>query len=233
MLDHNKVKVGIAPIGWSNDDLVELGGNISFEQCINEMAQAKYQGCEVGNKYPKDPEVLKSYLQPLNLEIASAWFSSFLTTKPYEETELAFIEHCRFLKAMGAHVVVVSEQGFSIQGQQQTPIFKNQPILTIPQQALLFDGLNQLGQKAQDMGLDLVYHHHMGTCIQSASDIDLLMASTNPKLVYLLFDSGHLAYCNQPYLDVLSKYIIRIKHVHLKDIRPAIVARVKEDDLSF
>ncbi|MGL4383035.1 MAG: TIM barrel protein, partial [Bacilli bacterium] len=56
---------------------------------------------------------------------------------------------------------------------------------------------------------------------------------TNPKLVYLLFDSGHLAYCNQPYLDVLSKYIKRIKHVHLKDIRPAIVARVKEDDLSF
>ena len=55
------IKIGIAPIGWTNDDLPELGGNITFEQCISEMALAGYVGCEVGNKYPKDPEILKDW----------------------------------------------------------------------------------------------------------------------------------------------------------------------------
>ena len=52
MLKH--VKVGIAPIGWSNDDLPELGGDIPFEQCIREMYEAGYEGCEVGHKFPRD-----------------------------------------------------------------------------------------------------------------------------------------------------------------------------------
>ena len=54
------IKLAIAPIGWTNDDLPELGGDIPFEQCISEMALAGFKGCEVGNKYPKnDLELLK------------------------------------------------------------------------------------------------------------------------------------------------------------------------------
>lgn len=59
---------------------------------------------------------LKKALDLRNLQIASAWFSSFLTTKPYEETEKEFIAHRDFLHEMGAKVIVVSEQGHSIQG---------------------------------------------------------------------------------------------------------------------
>src|SRR5512133_1184996 len=52
------IRLAIAPIGWTNDDLPELGGNIPFEQCVSEMALAGFKGSEVGNKYPKDPAVL-------------------------------------------------------------------------------------------------------------------------------------------------------------------------------
>ena len=48
------IKLGIAPIGWTNDDLPEIGGDITFEQCISEMALAGYMGCEVGTKFPKN-----------------------------------------------------------------------------------------------------------------------------------------------------------------------------------
>ena len=54
------IHLGIAPIGWTNDDLPELGGEIHFEQCLSEMALAGFEGTEVGNKYPKDPVVLNS-----------------------------------------------------------------------------------------------------------------------------------------------------------------------------
>ena len=61
------VKFGIAPIGWTNDDLPELGGEIPFEQCISEMALAGYEGCEVGNKYPKNPGQLRQALNSRGL----------------------------------------------------------------------------------------------------------------------------------------------------------------------
>ena len=59
MFDKTKVKLGIAPIAWTNDDLPDLGKENTFEQCVSEMALAGFTGSEIGNKYPKDPAVLK------------------------------------------------------------------------------------------------------------------------------------------------------------------------------
>lgn len=90
------IRYACAPIAWTNDDLPELGRENSFEQCISEMALSGYEGTEIGNKYPKDPEVLKSYLEPRGLSVASAWLSLYLTSEPYEVTEEAFIKHRDF-----------------------------------------------------------------------------------------------------------------------------------------
>ncbi len=229
----NNVYLGIAPIAWTNDDMPDLGKENTFEQCISEAALAGFEGTEVGNKYPKDPAVLKGYMDIRGIRIASAWFSSFLTTKPYEETAEAFIAHRDFLHALGAKVVVVSEQGHSIQGQMDTPVFEKKYIMNDEEWTLLTDGLNKLGRLAAEKDMKLVYHHHMGTVVQTAEEIDRMMNSTDSEYVYLLFDSGHLAYSGEDYLSVLKKYVNRIKHVHLKDIRPEIVSEVKEKSKSF
>lgn len=60
MMEQSKVKLGIAPIAWTNDDMPDLGKENTFEQCVNEMELAGFAGTEVGNKYPKDPTVLKN-----------------------------------------------------------------------------------------------------------------------------------------------------------------------------
>ena len=232
MLDNNKVKLGIAPIAWTNDDLPDLGAENTFQQCVSEMALAGFTGCEVGNKYPKDPDELHKYLDIRGIQICNAWFSTFLTTKPYEETEAEFIKHITFLKAMGAKVVGVSEQGHSIQGTDKS-VFDEKYIMNDEEWDMLCTGLNKLGKVAKDMGITLTFHHHMGTVVQTAAEIDRLMENTDPELFNLLFDSGHLAYCGEDYMSVLKKYIGRIKHVHLKDIRPEIIAEVKKNGLSF
>ena len=151
---NSNVKLGIAPIAWTNDDMPDLGKENTFEQCISEMALAGFKGSEVGNKYPRDVEVLKKALELRDMEIASAWFSSFLTTKPYEETEKAFIEHRDFLNAMGAKVIVVSEQGHSIQGQMETPIFDGKYVLNEEEWKTLAEGLNKLGALAKEKGMN-------------------------------------------------------------------------------
>lgn len=232
MLDKNKVKLGIAPIAWTNDDMPDLGAENTFQQCVSEMALAGFTGCEVGNKYPKDPTELHKYLDIRGMQICNAWFSTFLTTKPYEETEKEFIKHITFLKAMGAKVVGVSEQGHSIQGTDLS-IFDDKYVMNDDEWDKLCTGLNKLGKVAKDMGITLTFHHHMGTVVQTAAEIDRLMENTDPELFNLLFDSGHLAYCGEDYMYVLKKYINRIKHVHLKDIRPEVIAEVKANKLSF
>lgn len=232
MLDKNKVKLGIAPIGWTNDDMPDLGSENTFQQCVSEMALAGFTGCEVGNKYPKDTAVLKKALDLRGMQICNAWFSTFLTTKPYEETEKEFIKHITFLKEMGAKVVGVSEQGHSIQGTDLS-IFDDKYVMNNEEWEMLTTGLNKLGKVAKDMGIALTFHHHMGTVVQTAAEIDRLMENTDPELFSLLFDSGHLAYCGEDYMAVLKKYAKRIKHVHLKDIRPEVIAKVKEEKLSF
>lgn len=232
MLDKNKVKLGIAPIAWTNDDMPDLGAENTFEQCVSEMALAGFTGCEVGNKYPRDTAVLKKALELRGMQICNAWFSSFLTTKPYEEVEKDFIEHITFLKEMGAKVVGMSEQGHSIQGTDK-PIFEAKYVMNDEEWDTLCTGIDKLGKVAKDMGIKLCFHHHMGTVVQTEEEIDRLMANTDPELFGLLFDCGHLAYCGEDYMSVLNKYADRIRHVHLKDIRPEKVEQVKREHLSF
>ena len=232
-MDKNKIKLGIAPIAWTNDDMPDLGSENTFEQCVSEMALAGFEGCEVGNKYPKDTAVLKKALDMRGLQIANQWFSSFVLTEPMEKVEKDFIAQCEFLKAMGAKRIGASEQSFSIQGQMNTPVFDAKYVMNDAEWDKFAKGMNRLGDIANSMGIRLVYHHHMGTVVQTAEEIDRMMDMTDPDKFALLYDTGHLAYCGQDYLAVLKKYAKRIAHVHLKDIRPEVVEKVKKEKLSF
>jgi len=232
MLDTAKVKLGIAPIAWTNDDMPELGGENTFEQCLSEMALAGYKGSEVGNKYPKDPAALNRALTLRGMTICNAWFSAFLTTRPLRETLDAFVAQMDFLYAVGARVIGAAEQGHSIQGQEK-PVLAEKPVFTEAEWKLLAQGLNEMGRLAAKKGMTLTYHHHMGTGVESAEEIDRLLSLTEPGLVSLLFDTGHLTFAGIDPLPLLKKHVSRVRHVHLKDVRPEVLKRVKPEGMSF
>lgn len=232
MLDKQKVKLAIAPIAWTNDDLPELGGENTFEQCVSEMALAGYTGSEVGNKYPRDPAALNRALGLRGLTICNAWFSSFLTTRPLQETLDAFVRQMDFLHAVGARVIGAAEQGHSIQGQDK-PVFAQKPVFTDEEWKRLSGGLNEMGRLAVKKGMALTYHHHMGTGVQTAEEIDRLLTLTEPGLVSLLFDTGHLTFAGVEPEAVLRRHVKRIRHVHLKDVRLEILRRVRPEGWSF
>lgn len=234
MLNPEKVKLAIAPIGWTNDDMPDLGAENTFEQCISEMALAGFSGSEIGNKYPSDPAVLKPYLDIRGLQICNAWFSSYLTSKPYEETIAAFKQHCDKLHALGAKVIGASEQGNSIQGCLDKSILDEKPVYTEEQWQTVARGFNEMGAYARSKGMYFTVHHHMGTGVQTAEEIDRLMELTDPELVFLLFDSGHLTFAGIDPVPVLEKYAHRVKHVHLKDVRLDVYNnRVVPEHMSF
>lgn len=232
MLNKEKVQLGIAPIAWTNDDLPELGAENTFEQCVSEMALAGFTGSEVGNKYPKDPVVLKKALDLRGIQICNAWFSTFFTSEPFDYTEKLFREHIDFLDQMGASIVGVAEQGNSIQG-KDVPVLSQKPVFTDEEWQKVAEGLNKLGKIANEKGMSLGYHHHMGTGVQTEEEIDQLMAMTDKAYVSLLFDTGHCTFSAVDPLKIVKKYFDRINHVHLKDVREDVLATVKTEELSF
>ena len=230
-----QIKIGISPIGWSNDDLHQLGGELSFQQCIEEMHRAGYAGCEIGHKFPSSPDALKQAIEPLNLEIASAWFSCrFTEAGLYQETVSAFSDRLQFLKAMGAELVVVCETGQSIHTDRHCPITgSDKPTFTQKQWHALIDGLHHLGEMARKQNMRIAYHHHMGTGVQTFEEITRLMENTLPELVSLVVDTGHMVYAGDDAARLIYSQGRRVKHVHLKDIRTHVLRRVKQQELSF
>lgn len=233
MFDKTKVSLGIAPIGWTNDDMPALGGENTFEQCVSEMALAGFTGCEVGNKYPKDTKVLKEALDLRGMRIASKWFSSFLATKPYEETEKEFIKELDYLEAMGANRINVSEQSYSVQGNEALSIFDNKVHFTEEEWKKMCEGLNRLGKVAKDRGFKLCFHHHMGTGVQTIAETERMLNDTDPSLVFLCYDSGHFTFDGEDPLYILKKFPDRIGHVHLKDVRKDVRERAIRENWSF
>ncbi|MEE8869375.1 MAG: myo-inosose-2 dehydratase [Acidipropionibacterium acidipropionici] len=227
------IKLGIAPIGWTNDDMPSLGGETTYQQILSEVALAGFQGTEIGNKYPKDPAVLKPQLEIRGIRIAAAWHGLHLTTEPYEKVEAEFIAFRDYMAALGADCINVAEQGHTVQGRRDVPIFDGKPTYTDEEWERLATGLDRLGERAAEKGLIIAYHHHMGTGVQTTAEIDRLMAATDPAKVKLLLDVGHLLFSGEDPAAIVAKYADRIGHVHLKDVRPAIVEKAKREKLSF
>ena len=235
MFDTAKVKLGIAPIGWCNDDMPDLGAENTFRQTVSEMALAGFTGCEIGNKYPSDPVELKKQLQLRGMSIASRWFSSFLLTQPLEQVKADFEKELDFLAAVGCNRINVSEQSYSIQGQLDTPVLTggHKHIMDDREWKLLCDGLNALGWIAADRGFKLCFHHHMGTVVQTAEETDRMMANTDPRYVFLCYDTGHFTFAGEDPLAMLKKYVSRVGHVHLKDMRLPVVEESRKNNWSF
>lgn len=232
-LDRSKIRLGVTPTLWWNDDFPSIDIGIPFEQCISEMALAGFQGCSIGHKYPTDPDVLRPALQQRGLAVSEPWTSTYFTLKEMADiTVQRFRQTLDFIKAMGGTDMVVAELGGAVHP-LPVAVFANRPLFDDEQWKHLCEGLNRLGDLATAEGIRLSYHHHMGTGVMTAEDTARLMDNTEAGLVHLCLDTGHAAFAGDDPLDVARAHAARVGHVHLKDIRPEVVDRVRVDNLSF
>jgi inosose dehydratase len=225
------VRIGANPIGWSNDDLRSLGGDTPLETCLAEAKQAGFAGMELGHKFPRDADTLKHVLDRFGLELVSGWYSMALLERDVHAEWAAIQPHKCLLQALGATVLIVAETSNAIHGDQNIPLSRR-PKLTIEQWPLFTARLGQLAKRLADDGMQLVYHHHMGTVIESGDDVHRMMRET-PDHVHLLLDTGHLTFAGADPAEFARVYRNRISHVHAKDVRADVLANVKARDMSF
>jgi sugar phosphate isomerase/epimerase len=189
------VPLGISPIGWSNNDLPELGGDIPLGTCLAEAREAGFEEIELGHKFPRDPALLQSLLGDHELHLVSGWYNGRLLERSVAEELVAIEPHRALLAAMGSAVLVYAETSGGIAGDRTRPLSRR-PSLPNGHWRDFGIRLTELADRLAERGIRLAYHHHMGTVVETADEIDRLMASTGGS-VGLLLDTGHLAFCRR------------------------------------
>ncbi|HUB91540.1 MAG TPA: myo-inosose-2 dehydratase [Dyella sp.] len=230
--DRFDVKIGINPIGWSNDDLPSLGGETPLSTALSEGREIGYQGFELGNKFPRDPAELRQLMAGYGLEVVSGWYSGRLAARSVDEEIAAVMPHLRLLAENGCKVMVYGEVADAIQGEHRTPLYKRPRFRDEDAFRRYGERLTAFGRHLLGHGVRLAYHHHMGAYVEAPDDIDRLMAATGDE-VGLLFDSGHAYFGGGDPVAILRKHIDRVCHVHCKDVRPAIVRHARNRQWSF
>jgi inosose dehydratase len=225
------IRIGANPIGWSNDDMIELGGHIPLEQCLAEAKAAGFEGMELGNKFPREAGKLKPILEAHGLALVSGWYSTFLIERDADAEFAAAQAHAGLLRAMGCEVLIAAECTRTVHSEKEKPLSRR-PVMTESEWPRLTSRLTQFAEKLRELGLTLVYHHHMGTVVQSEAEIDRLMAETGPA-VKLLLDTGHALWGGADPAALASRHRDRIVHVHTKDVREAVMARAARENWSF
>ncbi len=225
------IRYGTNPIAWSNDDDRTLGADISLEQCLDEAAAIGFDGIEQGHKFPTDPAALKALLEPRGLRFISGWHSLNLLAHDVEEEKRAIQPHLDLLKAMGCEVVIVCETSNAIHGRAEVPL-SHKPVLAEEDWPRFGAAVERIAEHCAAQGLTLVYHHHMGTVVQTEAEIDRFMAVTGPT-TRLLFDAGHCFFAGGDPAAVMVRHRDRVAHVHAKNVRPQVMAAARRADWSF
>ena len=225
------VRVGINPIGWSNDDMPSLGGDTPLETCLREAREAGYEGVELGGKFPRGAEALRDALAPFDLACVSGWYGGELLRRSPEDEHRLAAGHLALLRAMGSDVVVFAEVGGTVHPDRAIPLSRR-PVLDRDDWASFGAAVTALGDRFAADGMRLAFHHHMGTVVQTGDEIDLLMAHTGPS-VHLLLDTGHATWGGADPALLASRHRDRIAHVHAKDVRAAVREQADRADQSF
>jgi inosose dehydratase len=226
-----KVRIGINPITWTNDDVPELGGDTPLETCLAETKLAGYAGTELGGKFPRQSAVLKPIMERFGLAVVSGWYDGRCDENDVTREMDAIGPHLQLLKDMGATHVVYADTSRGRHGAIWDPISKR-PALSAGEWPTYGAKLTALAERMAEFGVRMAFHHHMGTIVEADAEIGLLMKHTG-EAVGLLYDTGHSAFSGGDPIALLKSHVKRVVHVHCKDARPDVLARARRDDMSF
>jgi inosose dehydratase len=225
------IKLGVAPIAWSNDDMPELGGKTTLEQCLNEASRAGFTGIESGGKFPKNSSELIPKLKKEKLELCSGWYGAQLLNNTAKEEFSLMKNQLKLFKDCRSPCMVFAEITNSIQGDPNIALSKR-PKLTKDDWNKLINRINEISKMMMDENMPLAYHHHMGTVIETEEETKRLMENTFDT-VKLLIDTGHMLFAQGDSINLVKDFSEKLIHVHCKDIRKEVLEKSLKNDSTF
>lgn len=224
-----KAKLGMSPIAWWNDDLVELSEDVSLEECLRQSRSAGFTGMEMGRRFPNDPAVMLPILKAADVTLCGGWFSGTLVDDDVASNKMRMQPMIDLFKAVNAPCIVYGEVARSIQGIRTRPL-NTKAVLTVDEMKAYGARVSEISDWAAAQGMPLSYHHHMGAVVETELELDLFLAhSTIP----LLLDAGHLQFAGGDPMRAIDKHHKRITHVHTKDVRMDVINKLDRSKQSF
>ncbi len=229
----SRLRLGTAPDSWGVW-FPQHPGQVPWQQFLDEAQAAGYEWIELGpyGYLPTEPEQLREELGRRGLQLSGG--AVFAALHKGSEALKTAIEEGRqeaaLLTALGARYLVSLPEGYTdLDGTRTQPA-----TLTTEQWRDLNSGMSQLARVLlEESGVQLVFHPHADSHVDTQPNVVRFLEGTDPQLVKLCLDTGHISYCGGDNIEIIRQFPDRIGYVHLKQVDPAVMAQVAAEKLGF
>jgi inosose dehydratase len=144
------------------------------------------------------------------------------------------LDVARRLRDLGAEVLVLAEAGDPARLAQAGHVVPGAtPAFGADDWQRFAAAAGEIAARAQGLGLVSAFHPHVGSYVETEEETEHLLAETDPALVGLCVDTGHLAYGGADPVAITTRHRARVRHVHLKDIAAPVLDRARQQGWSF
>jgi inosose dehydratase len=234
------IRVANAPCSWGVLEFEDACAPAGFAQVLDEMRAAGYEGTELGDWafMPTDPSVLAQQLGARDLQLIGAFVPVALADATAHragvETAVRTAALMRDAGAVDAFIVLSDDNARVAAREQRAGRITPAESLSPHTWQTFAGGASHLAEAVrQQTGLRTVFHPHCGGYVETPWEIDALMARTDPSLLGLLVDTGHILYGGGDPLEVLTQHADRVWHVHFKDCDAGVAGHARAAGLGY
>lgn len=227
------MRVANAPCSWGVLEFDGMEKSAPFAQVLDEIASTGYAGTELGDWgfMPTDPPRLSDELAKRRLAMLGAFVPVRLADPAAHGPGLeTAVRTARLLAATGEAplIVLADDCGRDRMRVARAGRIIRDDSLSPEQWAVFARGCDDVARAVRDVtGLRTVFHPHCASFVETPWEVDELMARTDPSLVGLCVDTGHLSFAGGDPIDVYRRHASRVWHVHFKDFEPNVLARAR------
>ena len=233
----SRFKFASAPDSWGVLDYPGPSWEQSYQKMLDEMVVAGYTGTELGpyGFYPTDPQVLEPELTQRKLKLLGSFVPAVLSDPASTKV---VVEHIRkvggLLAALGAPFLVLADA----QSDARDRIAGRVPAdgskgWNAEQWKQVGRVVAEAAKVTQDFGLDLVFHPHISTYVETAAETEQFFDVTSATGIGLCLDTGHCAYAGDDSAEEAEKYRDILRFVHIKDVNETVIAEVRRTEMNF
>lgn len=237
-------RIGNAPCSWGTLEFEQAKGEqIKFDQMLDELVETGYTGSELGDwgYMPSDPEALRSELLRRRVTMLGAFVPVALKDESAHQpgVEVA-VKTARLLAAVAtnpAPFLVLADNNGSVPERTNNAGRVTPAMGLSPSEWKTFaSGAEKVARAVRDeAGLKTVFHHHCAGYVETPEEISRLLELTDPKLLGLVFDTGHYCYGAQSTDAIagLKRFEDRVWYIHCKDCDPAVAEQAREKKWNY
>jgi inosose dehydratase len=223
-----------APDSWGVLDYPGPSWEQSYETMLDEMTEAGYAGTELGpyGFFPTDPDVLGPQLAKRKLNL----LGSFVPVKMGDlSASTEVIERIRkvgkLLATLKAPFLVMADDQSVERNKFSGRVYdQGCPALSSEQWKHVGKIVADAEKVANEFGLDLVFHPHVATYVETPEECEKFFDATSHTNVGLCLDTGHCVYGQGDSVKEAEKYKSKLRFVHIKDCNAKVLkqARIKQ-----